>query len=451
VTADVAFAVTCAPLAAIRVTVATTGVDPDADGYRVTAAGVYGSRSGDVASNGAVVIDNLFAGTYTVILNGVAGNCTVSGPGAVTVTVTWGVTADVAFAVTCVLPAAIRVSVATTGVDPDADGYVVTAAGPRGYNSVAVPPNGAVLIDHLIAGTYTVTLGGVAVDCVVTSSNPRVITVAMGDTADVAFAVSCTTASQLAVVMTVNGNADIYLVNTTGAVLSRLTSDVAYDINPAWSPDGSKIAFASARDGNDEIYVMSADGSGQARLTFDGGSDRHPTWSPDGGRIAFVSWRSGNSDVYVMNADGSNLVRLTSNGAEDSDPDWSPDGSKIAFTSRRDGYDLAIYVMNADGSGAARFSSGGYDVQPDWAPDGTKLVFSRTYCDYDCWSNLIVQSVSGSVVELAPGGSDPVWSPDGGWIAFGAAFGAGGVSAIRPDGTGQVLILGNAYQPAWKP
>jgi hypothetical protein len=55
------------------------------------------------------------------------------------------------------------------------------------------------------------------------------------------------------------------------------------------------------------------------------------------------------------------------------------------------------------------------------------------------------------VVELAPGGSDPVWSPDGGWIAFGAAFGAGGVSAIRPDGTGQVLILGNAYQPAWKP
>ena len=442
VTADVAFAVTCAPLAAIRVTVTTTGVEPDPDGYVVTAEnqGASGSRSGAVAPNGAVVLDSLNQGMYTVTLSGVAGNCTVSGPGAVTAAATWGVTTDVAFAVTCALPAAIRVTAATTGVDPDADGYVLTVGRVGGLRSVAVVPNGAVVIDRLIAGTYTVTLDGVAVDCAVTTSNPVVITVAEGDTADVAFAVACTTASQLAVVRGVNGNTDIYLVNTTGAVLSRLTSDVAYDINPAWSPDDSRIAFVSRRDGNDEIYVMSADGSGQTRLTFNGATDRSPTWSPDGGRIAFVS----NGDVYVMNADGSNPVRL-SNSGNNNDPDWSPDGSKIAFSSSRDGT-YAIYVMNADGSSATRFSSG---AQPDWSPDGAKLVFSRVVCDWDdCWTNLIVRSLNGFEVALPAAGSDPVWSRDGSWIAFGVGT---TVSAIRPDGTRQVAILNNAYQPAWKP
>jgi uncharacterized protein YjdB len=442
VTADVAFAVTCAPLAAIRVTVTTTGVEPDPDGYVVTAEGAGSSRSGAVAPNGAVVLDSLLQGTYTVALGGVAGNCRVSGSGAITVAATWGVTSDVAFVVTCALPAAIRVSVATTGVDPDADGYVATAAGPRGYSSVALAPNGSVVTDRLTAGTYAVTLDGVAVDCAVTTSNPVAITVAEGDTADAAFAVACTTASQLAVWMNVNGNVDLYLVNTTGAVLSRLTSDVAYDINPAWSPDGSKIAFVSMRDGNDEIYVMSADGSGQTRLTFNGASDRSPTWSPDGGRIAFVS----NGDVYVMNADGSNPVRLSSSG-NNNDPDWSPDGSKIAFDSWRDGSGhQAIYVMNADGSSATQFSSG---AQPDWSPDGAKLVFSRVVCDWDdCWSNLIVRSLNGFEVVLPAAGDDPVWSRDGSWIAFGVGT---TVSAIRPDGTRQVAILSNAYQPAWKP
>ena len=102
--------------------------------------------------------------------------------------------------------------------------------------------------------------------------------------------------------------------------------------------------------------------------------------------------------------------------------------------------------MNADGSGATRFSSGD---QPDWSPDGAKLVFSRVTCDWeDCWNNLIVQSVNGSAVQLPPGGNDPVWSPDGRWIAFGVGS---TVSAIRPDGTREVAILSNAYQPAWKP
>ena len=110
-----------------------------------------------------------------------------------------------------------------------------------------------------------------------------------------------------------DGNFEVYVMNTDGSGLTRLTSNPAGDGSPAWSPDGTRIAFVSDRDGNFEVYVMNADGSGLTRLTDDPASDDSPAWSPDGSRIAFHSDRDGNSEVYVMNADGTGLTRLTNN------------------------------------------------------------------------------------------------------------------------------------------
>jgi Tol biopolymer transport system component len=111
----------------------------------------------------------------------------------------------------------------------------------------------------------------------------------------------------------------------------------------------AQIAFASTRDGNDEIYVMNADGSNQVNLTNHWGNDIQPTWSPDGTRIAFMSDRDGIFDIYVMGSDGSNPVNLTNNPTRyDAWPTWSPDGTRIAFVSLRD--EGGIYVMGADGS-----------------------------------------------------------------------------------------------------
>jgi Tol biopolymer transport system component len=76
------------------------------------------------------------------------------------------------------------------------------------------------------------------------------------------------------------------------------------DAFPAWSPDGSKIAFESQRDGNYEIYTMNADGSGLTRLTYTSWSERFLVWSPDGTKIAFESRQTGNVEVFVMNANG---------------------------------------------------------------------------------------------------------------------------------------------------
>ena len=96
------------------------------------------------------------------------------------------------------------------------------------------------------------------------------------------------------------------------------------DVNPQWSPDGTKIVFRSSRFGGSEIMTMDPDGSNQARLTTNkDGND--PSWSPDGAKIVYAEAPSGiNQDIYIMNADGSNPIRLTTHSSQDYNPDWGP-------------------------------------------------------------------------------------------------------------------------------
>lgn len=467
VTDTVAFDAICVSTGgALRVTTTTTGADVDVDGYALTidADEYYNYSSWWIASNSVLMIEPLAAGTHTIELSGLDANCGASGPASVNVNVVAGDTAEVAFSVTCIALGSVQVTVTTNGSDPDPDGYEVVVERPGYQSAQAVSVNGTVTIAHLASGDYDVTVAGVATNCDVAAPDPRQVAVTAGSTTPVAIGISCIPATQLAFAGLASGSADIYTIKSNGTGSTRLTAS-GQDGDPAWSPDGAKIAFRSDRDGNVEIYVMNADGSNPVRLTNNTSADTRPAWSPDGSRIAFTSDRDGNAEIYVVNADGSGVVRLTNNIATDDAADWSPDGSKIAFTSNRGLSASGIYVMNADGGGVTRLSGPFVDYQPAWSPDGAKIAFSRlSGCYYNtCTSSISVMAADGSgVTPLTPSWSsadtDPTWSPDGQRIAYGTKvcdyyYGcyAPAITAVRINGTRAVTVVsGDVSNPAWR-
>ena len=360
-------------------------------------------------------------------------------------------------------PGAIEISAATTGVDLDPAGYDVEVFFPTVPSSthIRVPSNGTATLSGLIPGIYGLRISMVP-NCDPVNPSPPTIPVSAGSTTPVTLYVTCVVPTQLAFVEGASGDADIYVVNSNGTGYSRITTQPGADVNPAWSPDGSRIAFASERDGNSEIYVMSANGTNPVRLTNVAAADYRPAWSPDGARIAFVSEREGNAEIYAMNADGTSPTRLTSHSANDRDPAWSPDGSKIAFVTNRDG-NPQIYVMAANGSGLTRLTCcNSPDTWPVWSPDGTKIAFSRGASSLS--SQIYVMNADGSGITpltvSGSNGSDPAWSPDGRKIALTTRYSGfycydtfcSYIQIVRTNGAPYSLTIGElASEPAWRP
>jgi Tol biopolymer transport system component/TolB-like protein/DNA-binding winged helix-turn-helix (wHTH) protein len=134
---------------------------------------------------------------------------------------------------------------------------------------------------------------------------------------------------------------EIYVMNADGSQQTLVYGDRAMSGGPTWSPDGKVLVFTNDREdgrvGNFELFSIGIDGGTPARLTTRARYDVNPAFSPDGRRVAFVSNTDGNPEIYVMNADGTSLLRLTRDPGNDVAPRWSPDGKKLIFTSDRSG------------------------------------------------------------------------------------------------------------------
>jgi TolB protein len=166
------------------------------------------------------------------------------------------------------------------------------------------------------------------------------------------------------------------------------------NFSPAWSGDGSKLAFSSARTGDSEIWVCDASGGNLRKLTaFRNNSS--PTWNPrTNAQIAWVSGRTGLPQIYIMDTDGGNIVRMTDGGYAIS-PSWSPSGQFLAFSWNRKygpgapgGQD--IYVMDIASMKWLQLThdSGSNDF-PSWSPDNRHIVFERTIGGHtEIWSML---------------------------------------------------------------
>jgi len=424
---------------AIQVNVATSGSPADPDGYSVS---IDAGPAEIIDVNGGVTFENLASGGHTVLLDGVAGNCTVEGDNSRTVNVDAGETVETTFNVTCAAEAgSIAVTTTTTGENADANGYTISIDGGTGQT---IGANSTLPITGVSAGDHSVMLGDIASNCSLGSlSNPVSVTVTPGETNVVTFAITCTVVQATGRIL-FSGNVtgvdrtDLYIMNADGSNRSQLTAtpDIQ-ELNPVLSPDGTRIAFTRFQAGVEQIFVMNADGSNPIQLTDDSGL--HPSWSPDGSTIAFVSYRDNDLKIYLMDADGSNEQRITTASGSDLWPKWSPDGSTIAFLSTRTG-DAEIFLMNADGSNQRNLTDLQSDgIEPAWSPDGTRLVFRSTRDGVEGELYLINPDGTGLQRLTTRAGEEhrPDWSPDGTMIAF---TDGSDLLRINVDGSGLVQL-----------
>jgi len=268
---------------------------------------------------------------------------------------------------------------------------------------------------------------------------------------------------------------DIYIMDDNGENLRRLTTNTGEEMEPTWSPDGSRIAYAAISasigggdpvNNNNGLFVINFNGTGEEKLYGVEGRPeytRYPDWSPDGLKIAFTYFfikensAEDRNGISVFDLESRVVTQLTSDPCprcfSNGSPSWSPDGSRIVFDAYRNN-STDIWIMNADGSGEEKIYSGG--MMPDWSPDGLEIVFVSPPSEPKIY---IMKINDGSIIQITKDPSfmdyQPDWSPDGNRIVF--SRGAPGMGLqiyiMNKDGSEQTHfpIPEHSESPAWRP
>jgi hypothetical protein len=261
---------------------------------------------------------------------------------------------------------------------------------------------------------------------------------------------------------------DIFTVGVDGSSLRRLTRSGGGKGTFSWSPDGRQIVFRWDPSGTNwnasDIAIVTVSDLKVRTLAHEAWS---PAWSPGGDWIAYYSASAVAYGLYIIRPDGSDKRQILAGDAEY--PTWSPDGRRLAFmslgfpaSSSPSSADYEIYAVDVDGGNVQRLTNlTGEDGWPAWSHDGTRIAYTRMPTEAE--SEIHVMTADGQDDRLIADPNDsleeysPSWSPNDRYIAYHAytqtesSSVVSGLFAVRPDGSGRLLIRSGGFEPAWKP